>query len=102
MLFLTLLCHTHHLGDVLWPLIRLHLKFRDVQDVINNGIGYLFLQSPITPCDTIYHAVSEQVTRHHPSASTTAATTSAANQDNNKKVKEHQQQQCVFENIYLG
>jgi len=70
----------HHIGDHIWPLIRLHLKFRDVDDVIQNGLGYLFLESAISPCDALYHAIAEQVIRF-------------------KTIPQHD---MCFDNIYVG
>jgi len=53
-----------HLGDVIWPLVRLNAKFREPQDIVNNGLGYLFLQSPTSHCDSLYTAISQQVERY--------------------------------------
>jgi len=51
-----------HMQYVIWPLIRANLSHRSKQDVINNGIGELFLEmSDNFSCSAIYTPVAEKV-----------------------------------------
>jgi len=48
----------HQLGDVIWPMIRLNLKFRDPEEVIKNGLGTLFVQSSKFLCHNLYKPIA--------------------------------------------
>lgn len=51
------------IGDMVWPLIRLNLKFRTIEDVQDQGLGYLFLEAPISTCDSTLNKISDQIIR---------------------------------------
>lgn len=44
----------HQLGDVIWPMIRLNLKYRSEKDVILNGLGTLFVETSKFYCSNLY------------------------------------------------
>jgi len=46
-----------------WPLIRLNLKFRTIEDVQDKGLGYLFLEAPVSTCDSALNTISDQIIR---------------------------------------
>jgi len=51
-----------HMKHVVWPLIRINLLHRDQEDVVNNGIGDLFLHSVDNfSCGSMYTPLSDKI-----------------------------------------
>lgn len=54
----------HQLGDVIWPMIRLNLKFRDPEEVIENGLGTLLVQSSKFLCHNMYKPIAHIISTY--------------------------------------
>lgn len=51
-----------HMQDLIWPMIRMNLLYRDKEDIISNGVGDLFLEKSFDlKCNALYTPFSEKM-----------------------------------------